>query len=89
MSQEKEEEEKAEDGKKFERTKEIERVENVHFICHKFSRLRFHIFSFFAFALLPFKRRRTRCFFFRRRVHFMCRTRSSVCVCVCCVQYVL
>lgn len=26
------------------RAKEIERVENVHFICHKFSRLRFHIF---------------------------------------------
>lgn len=33
-----------EEERESQRAKEIERVENVHFICHKFSRLRFHIF---------------------------------------------
>lgn len=60
--------EKKENG----RPNEIERVENVHFICHKFSRLRFHIFSFFARceqSLPSFS-----------SVHFMCATARCVCV---------
>lgn len=60
------------------RPNEIERVENVHFICHKFSRLRFHFF--FLFCAL-WTARHSRCS--RSPMLILCAAQPGVCVCVC------